>query len=95
MFFGMPARIVNGQGKAIPGTMGFVGALLKIIRRILPAQYADFKSMTGEASDNIRGADRIGPKTAVLLLNEFGTVEGILANAAAIGKPSIRESVIR
>ena len=34
MFFGMPARIVNKQGKAIQGTLGFVGALLKIIRRI-------------------------------------------------------------
>lgn len=28
MFFGMPARIVNGQGKAIQGTLGFTGALL-------------------------------------------------------------------
>lgn len=36
MFFGMPARIVNKQGKAIQGTLGFVGALLKIIRRIKP-----------------------------------------------------------
>ena len=32
MFFGMPARIVNSQGKAIQGTLGFVGALLKVIR---------------------------------------------------------------
>ena len=36
MFFGMPARIVNKQGKAIHGTLGFVGALLKIIRRVEP-----------------------------------------------------------
>lgn len=36
MFFGMPARIVNSQGKAIQGTLGFVGALLKIIRKIDP-----------------------------------------------------------
>ncbi len=36
MFFGMPARIVNGQGKAIQGTLGFVGALRKIIRRTAP-----------------------------------------------------------
>lgn len=33
MFFGMPARIVNAKGKAIQGTLGFVGALLKIIRQ--------------------------------------------------------------
>lgn len=36
MFFGMPARIVNAEGKAIQGTLGFVGALLKIIRRVQP-----------------------------------------------------------
>lgn len=36
MFFGMPARIVNSQGKPIQGTLGFVGALLKIIRKIEP-----------------------------------------------------------
>ena len=36
MFYGMPARIVNHQGKAIQGTLGFVGALLKIIRMTLP-----------------------------------------------------------
>lgn len=27
MFFGMPSRIVDEQGKAIQGTLGFVGAL--------------------------------------------------------------------
>ena len=33
MFFGMPTRIVNDEGKAIQGTLGFVGALLKMIRK--------------------------------------------------------------
>lgn len=36
MFFGMPSRITNSGGKAIGGTLGFVGALLKIICRIEP-----------------------------------------------------------
>lgn len=219
MFFGMPARIVNKQGKAIQGTLGFVGALLKIIRRIEPthiavlfdgehenertelnadyktnrvdysqvpkedspfsqlpdvyaaldylgikhiettncetddwiagythscgenaevivasfdsdffqlitervsilryrgdntiictpayikekfgiepSQYADFKSLTGDTSDNIKGADKVGPKTAAMLLCEYGNLEGVLSNAEAIKKPSIRESIIR
>ncbi len=219
MFFGMPARIVNGQGKAIQGTLGFVGALLKIIRKtepthiavlfdgehenerssldenykanrvdytkapeeenpfsqlndvyaaldflrikhtettdcetddiiaayalslgenteiiissfdsdffqlitdkisvlryrgektvictpeyikekfgITPEQYADFKSLTGDISDNIKGADKIGAKTAALLLNEFGTLENILSNSGNIKKPSVRDSIIR
>lgn len=219
MFFGMPSRIVNKQGKAIQGTLGFVGALLKIIRRlepthavvlfdgehensrcrldaeykanrvdysqkpedetpfsqlpdvyaalhylgiryaetktleaddwivsyaltygqdteivivsfdsdffqlitdkvsvlryrgnntvistpdyiwgkfgIAPEQYADFKSLTGDTSDNIKGADKVGPKTAARLLNEFGTLKNILANADAIKKPSIKDSILR
>ena len=36
MFYGMPSRIVNDRGKAIHGTLGFVGALLKIIRKVNP-----------------------------------------------------------
>ncbi len=40
MFYGMPARIVNREGKAIQGTLGFVGALLKIIRRVQPSHVA-------------------------------------------------------
>ena len=36
MFYGMPARIVDHRGKAIHGTLGFVGALLKIIRMVKP-----------------------------------------------------------
>lgn len=219
MFFGMPARIVNERGKAIQGTLGFVGALLKIVRKvepshiiavfdgehenercgldleykanridystvceeenpfsqlqdvydaldylgikhiettdceaddliagyalslgphteviitsldsdffqlitdnvsvlryrgektvvctpeyvmekfgIVPEQYADFKSLVGDTADNIKGAEKVGVKTAALLLKEFGTLENILANAESIRKPSIKESMIK
>lgn len=219
MFFGMPARIVNQEGKAIQGTLGFVGALLKIIRMvepthmvvifdgqhenqrcdlnpdykanridyslvsqeenpfsqladvcraldflgikyfetnnceaddiiagyalslkeqweivissfdsdffqlitdqvsvlryrgektvictpeyimdkfgISPMQYADFKSLTGDKADNIKGAEKIGVKTAAALLNEFNTLENIISNTEQISKPSVRDSVVR
>ena len=36
MFYGMPARILNQEGKPIHGTLGFVGALLKILRMTSP-----------------------------------------------------------
>jgi len=217
MFYGMPSRIVNGAGKPIQGTLGFVGALLKIIRMtqpshvavifdgergskrtalnpdykanrpdysevadednpfvqlpdvyaaldfmgirhaetdgceaddviagyartlgeemevvissfdsdffqlitdrvsvlryrgektvlctptyiherlgIEPEQYADYKSLTGDAADNIRGADHIGPKTASALLRQFGSLQGILAGCGRIAKPSVCRSV--
>lgn len=219
MFFGMPARITNSKGKAIHGTIGFVGALLKIIRMISPthavvlfdsehaderleldpeykanrptyedvpydetpfsqlpdifasldclgikyaeitdreaddivsgyahtlgneidivissfdsdffqlitdkvsvlryrgdktvvytpelvleklgippALYADFKSLTGDSADNIKGAEGIGKKTAAYLVNTFGGVESIIENADKISKRAVKESVIR
>ena len=60
---------------------------------ISPTQYADFKSLTGDASDNIRGADKIGVKTAAALLRQYGSLQTIIENAENIQKPSIRESV--
>src|SRR5690606_10906336 len=44
----------------------------------------DLKGLMGDASDNIPGVPRIGPKTAVKLLQEYGTLENVLANAHAI-----------
>lgn len=60
---------------------------------IAPEQYADFKSLTGDTADNIRGAEKVGPKTAAALLQQFGDLETILSHVDTIGKPSIRASV--
>ncbi len=40
MFYGMPAGIIDTQGRAIQGTVGFVGALLKVIRMVEPTHIA-------------------------------------------------------
>lgn len=58
-----------------------------------PTQYAAYKSLTGDSSDNIRGVDKVGPKTAAALMNQFGDLETLLAQTEAIQKPSIRKSV--
>ena len=42
MYSGMPSRILNSEGKQIHGTLGFVGALLKMIRMVLPDYVAVF-----------------------------------------------------
>lgn len=62
---------------------------------ILPEQYADFKSLTGDNSDNIKGAEKVGIKTAAALINQFGNLQDIIINAEKIAKPSIRDSVLR
>ena len=61
---------------------------------ILPQLYADYKSLTGDTADNIKGADKIGPKTAAALVNEFGSLENIIANCDKIAKPSVKKSVL-
>lgn len=60
-----------------------------------PAQYADFKAMVGDSADNIRGADKIGPKTAALLLREFGSLDTILRCAHQVKKPSVQASLVK
>lgn len=62
---------------------------------VTPAQYADYKSLVGDASDNIRGAEKIGPKTAAALLKQYNTLEEIIAHADDIGQPAVRASVLR
>ena len=62
---------------------------------IEPCQYADFKSLTGDKADNIAGAEKIGPKTASTLLQEFDTLDKIIENAEKIKKQAVRESIIR
>lgn len=44
---------------------------------VAPDQIVDYLTLVGDASDNIKGATGIGPKTAVRLLSIFGSVEGL------------------
>jgi len=43
-----------------------------------PDQMADFKGLKGDPSDNIPGVPGVGDKTAQSLLDQYGTVEGVL-----------------
>lgn len=60
---------------------------------ISPAQYAAYKALTGDSSDNIPGVRGIGPKTAASLMNQFGSLDALLAHIPSIAKPSIRRAV--
>ena len=61
-----------------------------------PEQVIDILGLMGDSSDNIPGVPGIGPKTAAILLKEYGTIENIIANADSIkGKngEKIRENI--
>lgn len=68
-------------------------AYLKEKFDIAPEVYADFKSLVGDAADNIKGAQGIGPKTASTLLKQFGSLEEVLKRTAEIEKKKVRESI--
>ncbi|QUW23285.1 5'-3' exonuclease [Sporosarcina sp. Marseille-Q4063] len=45
---------------------------------ITPLQYIDKKAFTGDAADGYPGVKGIGPKTALTLLKQYGSIEGVL-----------------
>ena len=49
---------------------------------VLPAQYADFAVLRGDASDGLPGVTGIGEKTAASLLQQFGDLDALIAAAA-------------
>ena len=57
-----------------------------------PRQMIDYLALAGDASDNVPGIRGVGGKTAEKLLEEFGDVEGIVANAAVL-KGKLAEKV--
>ncbi|MBQ3706068.1 MAG: DNA polymerase I [Clostridia bacterium] len=50
----------------------------------LPNQVTDWKGLAGDSSDHIPGVPGVGDKTAVKLLQEYGTLENVLAHAGEI-----------
>ncbi|MDD4537770.1 MAG: 5'-3' exonuclease H3TH domain-containing protein [Lentisphaeria bacterium] len=53
----------------------------------------DYLSLLGDSSDNIRGVDGVGPKTAAKLLQDYGSIDGILAHLNDISNGRLREKL--
>lgn len=52
---------------------------------VWPELLKDYKIMVGDAGDNIKGVNKVGPKTALRLLEDYGSLVGVLQN---LGKES-------
>ena len=61
-------------------------AVKEVIERfgVPPSRVSDVMGLTGDSSDNIPGVAGIGPKTAAKLIQEYGSLENLLANAEKI-----------
>ena len=60
----------------------------------IPAtKVVDYLALIGDSSDNIPGARGVGPKTALKLLDEYGSLDEILEHANDISAKRVRESL--
>ena len=59
----------------------------KVLERygVRPEQYPEIAALVGETSDNLPGVPRVGEKTAVKWINQFGSLEEILRRQDEIG----------
>ncbi len=61
---------------------------------VRPDRVVDVQALAGDSSDNVPGVPGIGIKTAATLINEFGDLETLLANAETIKQPKRRQNLI-
>jgi DNA polymerase-1 len=66
--------------KGISETQLVTAENIKELYSISPSQVIDLKALMGDSSDNIPGISGIGEKTALKLLEQYDTVENVLAN---------------
>ena len=78
-------------GKTFSDTMLYDEAEVSHKYGVGPEHIADFKGLVGDASDNIPGVRGIGDKTAVKLIQQFGTVEEIYAHLDEVTPPRLQE----
>jgi len=62
---------------------------------VAPHQMLDFRALTGDSSDNIPGVSGIGDKGAAKLLQDFGSLDALLARSAEIRTARQREAIER
>jgi len=58
-----------------------------------PGQIVDYLSLIGDTSDNVPGVPSIGPKTAVKLLAEYGSLDQLIAHADQLRNARIRDKL--
>ncbi|MCC7293537.1 MAG: DNA polymerase I [Phycisphaerales bacterium] len=65
---------------------------LKEVKGFTPEQAIEIQTLCGDTTDNVPGVKGIGPKTAVKLIEKYGTAEEVLRHAAEL-TPKMRENV--
>jgi DNA polymerase-1 len=77
---GPRVRLINTMSNELLDEAGVVAKF-----GVEPARIVDYLTLVGDAVDNVPGVDKVGPKTAVKWLRQFGTLDQVIAHAAEIG----------
>jgi DNA polymerase-1 len=64
-------------------TLDEAGVLAKF--GVPPGRIVDYLTLVGDTSDNVPGVEKVGPKTAVKWLTQYGSLDGVIAAAPDIG----------
>lgn len=71
-----------------------VGAVRQRYGGLEPEQQPDIKALQGDASDNIKGVPGIGSKTAIKLIQDYGSIEGIYSNIGSVLPDRIKKLLV-
>ena len=58
-----------------------------------PEQFIDYKGLMGDQSDNIPGIPGVGEKTALKLIQEYGSVANLIANVDQVTSKTLKEKI--
>ncbi len=86
--------VVEISKKGVAEFEEFTPAYLMEKMGITPTQFIDLKALMGDKSDNIPGVTKIGEKTGLKLLTEFGSLDGIYENIDRMKPSKMKENLI-
>ncbi|WP_341784141.1 DNA polymerase I [Lactococcus formosensis subsp. formosensis] len=61
---------------------------------LTPEQFIDLKGLMGDSSDNYPGVTKVGEKTALKLLQEWGSIDNLYENIDSLKKSKMKENLI-
>lgn len=87
--------IIEISKKGVAEFEEFTPAYLMEKMGLTPEQFIDLKALMGDKSDNIPGVTKIGEKTGIKLLLEYGSLEGIYENIDSMKASKMKENLIK
>ena len=86
--------VVEISKKGVAEFEEFTPAYLKEKMGLTPEQFIDLKALMGDKSDNIPGVTKIGEKTGIKLLLEYGSLDGIYKHIDEMKASKMKENLI-